>query len=185
MTSLESSNMCVDSYAEITKKNVKVQEHIFMPLIDTEKIDINITDVDKNIELKLLSIMKNKLHGKCNKNGLVKKNSIKILNYSSGILDHSKVVFHVNYECEVCNPVEGMVVNCSIKNITKAGIRAELEEYENDKSPIIIFIAREHNNNKEEFLELKENDTITVKIIGVKYEINDEEICTIGEILFD
>jgi DNA-directed RNA polymerase subunit E'/Rpb7 len=184
MTSLEPSNMCVESYAEITKQNIEVQENIFLPLIDTEKIDLKITDVDKNIELKLLTLIQKKLHGKCNKNGLVRNNSIKLLNYSSGVVDHCKVVFHVNYECEVCNPVEGMVVKCIIKNITKAGIRAELEEYDNNKSPIVIFIAREHNNSKDAFLDLKENDKITVKIVGVKYEINDEEICTIGEILF-
>ena len=184
MTSLVSSNMCQESYLSVTKNNLSLQENIFIPLIDTEKVDVHITDVDTNIELKLLSYLKNKLHGKCNKNGLVKNNSIKLLNYSSGMIEHQKVVFHVTYECEVCNPVEGMVVKCTIKNVTKAGIRAELYEYETHKSPIVVFIAREHNNSNDEFSQLKENDNIDVKIVGVQYEYNDEEICTIGEILY-
>ena len=77
MTSLVSSNMCQESYLSVTKNNLSLQENIFIPLIDTEKVDVHITDVDTNIELKLLSYLKNKLHGKCNKNGLVKT----LLNY--------------------------------------------------------------------------------------------------------
>ena len=68
MTSSVSSNMCQESYLSVTKNNLSLQENIFIPLIDIEKVDLHITDVDTNIELKLLSYLKNKSHGKCNKN---------------------------------------------------------------------------------------------------------------------
>ena len=49
-----------------------------------------------------------------------------------------------------------MVVDCYVKNITKAGIRAELNGYQNtdDTCPIVVFIARDHNFDNEYFTNL-------------------------------
>ena len=44
-----------------------------MNLIDTIEIDISIVNIDKNIEKYFLQIIKNKIEGRCNKNGYVKK----------------------------------------------------------------------------------------------------------------
>ena len=66
-----------------------------------------------------------------------------------------------------------------VKNITKAGIRAEIDD--ND-SPLIIYIARDHNYSNKDFINIKENDKIVVKVIGIKYELNDNHvyaICTL------
>ena len=52
------------------------------------------------------------------------------------------IVFEVIIECNVCNPVEGMIIPCIVKNITKAGIRAQTNE---EVSPVVIFIARDHH----------------------------------------
>jgi len=41
-------------------------------------------------------------------------------------------------------------------------------KHEAHKSPIVVFIAREHNNSNDEFSQLKENDNIDVKIVGVQ-----------------
>jgi hypothetical protein len=78
-----------------------------------------------------------------------------------------------------------MNVECYVKNITKAGIRAELFEYQNTdtSSPIIVFIARDHNYDNSSFLELKHDDVIKVKIIGSRFVLNDEFISCIGEII--
>ena len=52
-------------------------------------ISLSITDINKNIEKIIISELKNNLEGKCNSNGLIKKDSIEIMNYSPGILKGS------------------------------------------------------------------------------------------------
>ena len=68
--------------------------------------------------------------------------------------------------------------DCTIKNITKAGLRCELNE---DKSPLVIFVSRDHHYQITEFNELVENDKINVKIIGQRFELNDQYISIISE----
>ena len=156
---------------------------IFIKTVDTENLKLQVTQVDKNIDNIFLKKLKEKLENKCNKNGLVKKDSVKIINYSCGILDGCDILYTITYECEICNPVEGMVIECYVKNITKAGVRGELLDYKNeDVSPIVVFIARDHEYSNVKFQELKENDVINVKIIGSRYVLNDEFICCIGSL---
>ena len=73
-----------------------------------------------------------------------------------------------------------MIIQCVIKNITKAGLRCELNE---DISPLVIFVARDHHYNNEEFNNLNENDMINIRIIGQRFELNDSYICVISEFL--
>jgi len=67
-----------------------------------------------------------------------------------------------------------------VKNVTKAGIRAEINEV---KSPVVVFIARDHHYKSKGFGELKEGDDINVRVIGIRYELNDEYISIIGELV--
>lgn len=84
------------------------------------------------------------------------------------------------FECLICRPVEGQIIECIVKNITKAGIRAIYESEE--ESPIIIFIARDHHYNNDYFTNIKENDKILVKVIGIRFELGDENISVLSEV---
>ena len=84
------------------------------------------------------------------------------------------------FECDICHPVEGQIIKCQAKNITRAGIRAVYTR--ETPSPITIFIARDHHYNNESFLKVKENEDITVRVIGIRYELNDETIAVLGEL---
>jgi hypothetical protein len=87
----------------------------------------------------------------------------------------------VVFECDVCFPVEGMLISCLAKNITKAGIRAESAF--DTPSPIVVFIARDHHYNDESFSKVKEGDKIDVRVIGQRFELNDKYISIIGELI--
>ena len=87
----------------------------------------------------------------------------------------------VTFDCEICHPAEGITINCIVKNVTKAGIRAEV--IVNDETPIVVFIARDHNFNNKEFGDVKESDVIVVKIVGKRYELEDTFISVIGELV--
>jgi len=131
-----------------------------------------------NIRENIEQMLKEKMEGKCVKEGYIKPDSIRILSYSSGVIKDKFVEFQVSFECLICRPVEGQRFKCIVKNITKAGIRAETNE---EPSPVVVFIARDHHHNVQTFHNLKENDTINVRVIGIRYELNDKYISVIAE----
>jgi ubiquinone/menaquinone biosynthesis C-methylase UbiE/DNA-directed RNA polymerase subunit E'/Rpb7 len=128
----------------------------------------------------LENIISSQIGGKCIQEGYVKPGSIKIITYSNGNIIGNDIIFKVVFECLVCSPVEGMHINAIVKNITKAGIRAELI---GDESPVIIFIVRDHHYKMPYFTTLKENDKIKVKVIGQRFELQDTYISIIAELI--
>ena len=60
------------------------------------------------------------------------------------------------------------------------GIRAEVKDM---PSPVVIFVARDHNYNSQLFTDTKVNDEIMVRVIGQRYELNDAYISIIAEIV--
>ena len=71
-----------------------------------------------------------------------------------------------------------MKFKVTVKNITKAGIRAE---YKKD-SPIVVFISRDHSYKNKNFNSIKVDETVYIRVIGIRYELNDEFISIIAEL---
>ena len=163
----------------ITKKKKKDLD-IYSSCIITKSIYIQINFVGSNIKEVLQKTISNQIEGKCISEGYIKPDSVKIISYSNGVVYGSNVEFQVIFECSVCCPVEGMHINCIAKNITKAGIRAELDE---TVSPVVIFIARDHNYMTKTFSSIQENDNIKVRVIGQRYELYDKYVSVIGELV--
>lgn len=153
---------------------------IYSSILITRSIPVNIINVGNNIKQTLEKIIALQIEGKCVVDGFIKPNSTKILTYSSGLVNGPDIIFEVTFECLVCSPVEGMHIKCIAKNITKAGIRAETNE---TPSPLIIFIARDHHYNLPYLSTIKENDTINIRVIGQRFELNDKYISVIAELL--
>jgi hypothetical protein len=74
-----------------------------------------------------------------------------------------------------------MNITCLAKNITKAGIRAESST--ENPSPVVVFIARDHHFNNNKFINIQEGDTMLVRVIGQRFELNDPYISIIGELV--
>ena len=74
----------------IAKKKKDIINNIFNENIDFSNVSLSILDIDKNIDKTLLEKLKYELEGKCNKNGLIKKDTIEIINYSPGNLQGSQ-----------------------------------------------------------------------------------------------
>jgi hypothetical protein len=114
--------------------------------------------------------------------GFVKPGSCKIITYSSGLIQKgTQISFQVVFECDICFPVEGMLIQCVAKNITKAGIRAESPS--ETPSPIVVFIARDHNFSHPAFANIQEDDTFTARVIGQRFELNDKYVSIIAELV--
>jgi DNA-directed RNA polymerase subunit E'/Rpb7 len=147
-----------------------------------QKVRLHINEVGKTVKQNLENKIKSMLENKCIPEGIVKNNSIKIVTYTSGNVEGENIVFTCVFECFICNPVEGTLIECTTKTITKAGVHAEYFDQESRSVPLHIFIARDHHFNDDHFNRLKENDNIVVKVIGTRYELNDPYICAIASI---
>ena len=153
---------------------------VYMNSLLSRKIHVPFKKVGKNIKEVLENKIKRDIEGKCSIEGFIKPGSTRVLTYSSGLLFEDVIEFDVAFECLVCCPVEGMKIKCIVKNKTQAGIRAVINE---EVSPVVIYITRDHHYNNKYFGSVEEGDEITAKVIGQRYELNDEQVSVIGEIV--
>jgi hypothetical protein len=126
-----------------------------------------------------MNYARDNLEGHCRKEGYISKKSMKIESYSGGLLFADSVSFDVVFHASVSNPCVDTITTCKILNNTKIGIRGIYQEEDN---PIIFFVSREHNPTKN-FDEYNIGQTIQVKIIGTRFELNDTAISSISEII--
>ena len=157
------------------------KQTIYFKNILQKDVKLNIVNIGTNLNSIIKDTLASTYEGKCLKEGYIKNNSIVIINYSNGVLETDYVIFSVSFECLICRPIEGMKIKCNVDNVTKAGIRASY--FNNVESPIMVFIARDHYYNNTTFTKIKENDTILIKVIGIRYELNDKFIYIIAELL--
>ena len=153
---------------------------LYMKMMLFKKIMLPYNNIGNNIDAILLDKLSSQLEGKCNNEGYIKPNSISLVTYSSGLIKGNNVLFDVSYECQVCRPCEGMKLSCIVRNVTKAGIRAEINS---NHSPLVIFIARDHHHKSKYFSTQKEGNIITVRVIGQRFELNDKYISVIATLI--
>ena len=161
-------------------KKMTFKQNIYNDILITKKILIDINYIGKNIKQTLERILISKHNGKCIEEGFVKPDSVKIISHSSGKIEGCKILFEVVFECKVCSPVEGMIIECLAKNVTKAGIKAEVDE---KPSPLIIFLARDHHQTSKYFNSVNVDDNIKVRVIGQRFELNDDYVSIIAELV--
>ena len=148
----------------------------------TKKILLPISAIGQNLLSTIENTISEMVCGKCIVDGYVKPGSVRIISYTSGTLKHSNVLFDVVFNCEVCFPVAGMKLKCIVKNITKAGIRAESNENDGNPSPFILFVARDHSFTSDIFNTMKIGDEFIGKVIDKRFELNDTYVSIIAEI---
>jgi DNA-directed RNA polymerase subunit E'/Rpb7 len=171
---------------ETTKMNkFKKLDSVYELSLINRNIVLNMNSIGENLKEIIEKIISSNYEGKCIVEGYIKPGSSGIVSYSSGLITGDNVSFEVVFQCQICYPVEGMLINCIAKNITKAGIRAisadegNGEEYQ---SPFIVFVAKDHHHMNENFSNIQENTRFVVKVIGQRFELNDKYISIIGEL---
>ena len=169
----------------MTERNIKKTENkiygVYLKSLLNQKVTLAITEIGNNLKQNLERKIASKIEGKCIVEGFVRPQSVQVVTYSSGVVNSAYVVFYVVFECMISRPVEGMLIECKAKTITKAGIHAEVEG-EDGVVPITVFIARDHNYNDIHFNNVKDNQDILVRVFGVRYELNDPYICVIAKL---
>jgi DNA-directed RNA polymerase subunit E'/Rpb7 len=169
------------------RKEEKRFELPYIASVLTMKIFLKITEIGESVKRNLEDVIRSKTEGRCIAEGYIRPKSIRILTYSSGKVNGDLVEYHVTYECMLSHPVEGMKIECVCTMINKAGIHAEVSDVDditgNTNIPIIVYIARDHHINSHLFEHVSENAKLIVTIVGVRYELNDPHITTIGRLV--
>ena len=159
----------------------KAISNIYSRTMITKHVALEIKNVGSNIKEILESSIKEQYEGRCIAEGFIKHNSIKVITYSSGMLKGARIIFEVVFECMVCFPVEGQLINCVAKNITKAGIRGE--SLDENPTPFIVFIPRDYEVSNPLFSEIKETDGFVARIIAQRFELNDTYVSIYAELV--
>jgi DNA-directed RNA polymerase subunit E'/Rpb7 len=163
-------------------KNEPTEFGVYVRNMISMKVFLKMREVGKNTKGNLERKVVEKTEGKCIPEGFIRPDSVHILSYSSGVVNLENIEFQVVFECLVCNPVEGMHVDCLVKTITKAGIHGEVVT-EKGYVPLKIFVARDHNYLNRLFGQVKEGATVKAKIIGKRFELNDPYIVAIASLV--
>jgi DNA-directed RNA polymerase subunit E'/Rpb7 len=155
---------------------------VYIKSLLTMKVALSITEIGKNVKQNLEKTISKRTEGKCIAEGFIKPSSVRVMSYSCGVVNSDIIEFQTVFECMICNPVEGMIIECETKTITKAGIHAEVID-DNENIPVTVFVARDHHFNDKSFGSIKENQKINIRVVGVRYELNDPYICVIGKLI--
>lgn len=167
------------SQREKKRRGGKKNSNIYLKSVLNRSLLIKYNNLGSNLNDTLSSLIEKSIGGICIEEGYVKPKSINILTYSNGVVKGDKVQFDVVLECEICNLSQGTIINCIVENVTKAGIKANVND---DYNPLIIFVARDHNYLNDDFSKIEIGAEISVKILGQRYELNDTQISIIGKL---
>ena len=165
---------------ENDEKDRKIYGAYMRSVLNT-RVALSITEIGKNIKPNLENKIISQISGKCISDGYIKPNSIKVISYSSGSVASDIIDFQVVFECMTCLPVEGMLIECTCKTITKAGIHAQVID-DDGNIPVTVFVSRDHHHLDERLQNIKEGSKLAVSVIGVRFELNDAGICVIARL---
>lgn len=145
-------------------------------------ISINPEDINNKIDDILYQKLAEEIEGKCIKDGYVKTGSVQIVDRSLGeiLVGHftGDILYNLIYTVDLCNPLEGSVINAKVVNINKMGVLANAGE--GIPPPLHILLAKQHHIDNETFEGLEEGMDISVKILGKRFEYGDNQISIIG-----
>jgi len=134
--------------------------------------------IKTNINDKILEKVKEKLEGKCSRNGYVIPGTLELLSRSMGQIEKGTFtgdwVFIVQAQGTVIYPPDGTVMEAKVSHKNKAGL------YLIYKDAVRIFIPRDLYIGDEEYESVVLNDTIKVEIKKSRFQVNDKDILSVG-----
>ena len=158
---------------------------LFVTCMLNDKIVVNPSMVTEDMQSYLEKTLREKYEGICSYHGYIKPGSIKIIKYSMGFvmsisLDGS-VVYRVQYQASVCNPIIGNVIVCRVVNMNKFGILAEAGTALVDDATVNVLDVIVPKNSAAILSDIdldavRIGDEIHVEIKGKKFELHQKKI---------
>ena len=152
----------------------------FIPSILNHTLNVHAHNLSSGLDDVILRRLRDEVGNKCTKDGYIKGDSIAITKRTIGRVNSShldgSLSFDLTYKADVCNPIKGQIIECEVMSLNKMGILAETH-------PLSIVLARQHQEDKDDFDDIKVGQTIRAKVVGKRFELNDEQITTIGSLV--
>ncbi len=103
------------------------------------------------------------------------------------IVEHAtlqgSVLYTVKYKALVCNPIIGSVIVAKIDNTNQFGLLCNVKSGNNSVIDIIVPKKLISVVSEIDLDNLKIGDTVSIKLLGKKFHINDKKISGIGTII--
>ena len=164
---------------------------LFLPIKFRSIVQLSAEELDSNYQERIVDKLKEKYEGKCSKFGFIKPDTLQIFkrSYGSFIKEHFNgfIKYEIICKAEVCNPIQGSIIQAVIRNKNQMGILAESSiELNDNKIPIldIIIPIRSVGIISEVNLDnLQIGNVIKIEVVGKKYQLNDKKISIIGRVI--
>ena len=162
---------------------------LFTPIKFNTNIYLKPSELTSDYENLLLKKLIDKMEGSCTKYGYIKKNSLKIIKRSIGniIKQHfnGNILFDLQCIAEICNPINGTIVKCKIKNKNSMGLLAQ-GYYDNEPILEIIIPKISAGIMSEINLDiLNIGQDVLVEVCGKKFNLYDKSISIIAKAIKD
>ena len=148
----------------------------------TKSIGLEPSEINNAINETLLRKLKYTVEGKCIKEGYVMPGSVEITSRSAGksLLSqfNGNFIYYIKYTANLCNPVEGDIIEVEVVNINKMGIVATGGE--GVPPPLNILLAKQHHMDNDKFDKIKIGFTVNIKVIGKRFDSGEGQISIIG-----
>ena len=154
--------------------------NIYVASVLNNSITISADKITSNLDNVIANELKMTIGNKCGPHGYVDGDSIVILKRSIGKINsahlNGSLSYDVSYKANICNPIEGSIIECQVVNKNKMGILAE-------KAPLSIVLARQHHQDNDRFEDLNIDDIINITVVGKRFELYDNQITAIGKLV--
>jgi len=148
----------------------------------TKSIGLEPNEINNAINETLLRKLKYTVEGKCIKEGYVMPGSVEITSRSAGksLLSqfNGNFIYYIKYTANICNPLEGDIIEAEVTNINKMGIIATGGE--GNPPPLNILLAKQHHMDNDRFDKIKIGFSVNVKVIGKRFDSGEGHISIIG-----
>lgn len=164
---------------------------LFVPIKFKTFVQLTPEELDSKYQDRIYEKLRNTYEGNCTKFGFIFQNSIEIVKRSCGNFIkqnfNGAIRFDVICRAMTCNPAINTVVEAVVKNKNLLGILAESSmELNNEKIPILDIIIPIKSAGIISDINIETisiGDTITVEVMGKKYQMKDKKISIIGRVV--
>lgn len=154
------------------ERNVIFEEKVYLSPKDMNRVS------KESIDTILMKHLREKLENKCSQHGFVIPKSLSMLSRSMGLIENGRftgsIVFHIQAQGRVYNPVNGTRITGTILKRNKMGL------YVIYRDAIRILVPRDSHLGNQEFEELQVGDTIEIEIRKSRFQIQDPFIISVG-----
>ena len=162
-----------------------ITEQVLQNKLILSSNDIN-NDINNMIKLKL----KEQVEGKCNSNGYVVNDSVKVIKRNLGEVKtnngKSEIKYLITYKAKIISLTPGDEVEVYVNNINKMGvlsyIKLNMKDTETfEDSPVIIMIPKEYfTDSSRNFNDITVGQTLNVVILGSRDKYLSDKIQSVA-----